>query len=341
MADGSVIIDSRLDSSGFEKGLQNLGGIAQKGLGIVSTGIAAVSAGLTAAGGFAVKAGMSFDSAMSQVAATMGTTVDQIGVLSDVAKEMGATTAFSATEAAEALNYLALAGYDAATAADTLPAVLNLAAAGGMDLAYASDLATDAMSALGIEASNANLTEFGDKMAMTASKANTSVAQLGEAILSVGGTAKSLAGGTTELNTALGVLANRGIKGAEGGTHLRNVILALTAPTDKAAEAMKALGISATDSSGNMRPLNEILADFNTKMAGMSEAAKTQALNEIFNKTDLAAVQGLLAGVGDEWDKLAGSISNAGGAMQTMADTQLDNLEGDITILKSALEGLG
>ena len=341
MADGSVIIDSKLDSSGLEKGLQGLGGIAQKGLGAVSAGIAAVSAGLTAAGGYAAKVGMSFDSAMSQVAATMGTTVDQIGILSDAAKEMGATTAFSATEAAQALNYLALAGYDAATAADTLPAVLNLAAAGGMDLAYASDLATDAMSALGIEASNANLTAFGDQMAMTASKANTSVAQLGEAILTVGGTAKSLAGGTTELNTALGVLANRGIKGAEGGTHLRNVILSLTAPTDTAAEAMKKLGVSATDSTGNMRPLNEILADFNAKLAGMTDAQKTAALSEIFNKTDIAAVQGLLAGVGEEWDNLAASIGNAGGAMQTMADTQLDNLEGDITILKSALEGLG
>ncbi len=341
MADGSVIIDSKLDKSGLEKGLSSLSKLGGSAFGAIGKGIAAVSAGLTAMGGFAMNAGMNFDSAMSQVAATMGKSVDEIQNLSDVAKQMGETTKFSATEAAEALNYLALAGYDAETAADTLPAVLDLAAAGGMSLAYASDLATDAMSALGIEASQANLTDFGDKMAMTASRANTSVAQLGEAILTVGGTAKTLAGGTTELNTALGVLANRGIKGAEGGTHLRNVILSLTAPTEKSAEAMKKLGVSATDSAGNMRPLNEVMADFNRAMEGMTDAQKVEALNTIFNKTDIAAVQGLLAGCGDEWNKLAGEIGNAGGAMEKMANTQIDNLEGDITILKSSLEGLG
>ena len=145
-----------------------------------------------------------------------------------------------------------------------------------MDLAYASDLATDAMAALGIEASNENLTKFGDQMAKTASKANTSVAQLGEAILTVGGTAKSLAGGTVELNAALGVLANRGIKGAEGGTALRNVILSLSAPTDKAADAMNSLGLNVYDAAGNMRPLNEVFKDLNNSMANMTEGEKDQ-----------------------------------------------------------------
>ena len=285
---------------------------------------------------------------MSQVAATMGLTVEDIRngseefeLLSQAAKDAGATTAFSASEAADALNYLALAGYDAATSADVLPSVLNLAAAGGLDLAYASDLATDAMAALGIEASSANLTEFGDKMAKTASKANTSVGQLGEAILTVGGTAKSLAGGTTELNAALGVLANRGIKGAEGGTALRNVILALSAPTDKAADAMSALGLEVYDAAGNMRPLNEVFRDLDSALSGMTEGEKTKVLNEIFNKVDLKSAQALLAGCGEEFDNLAAAIDDSAGAMQNMADTQLDNLQGDITIMKSALEGLG
>ena len=154
-------------------------------------------------------------------------------------RSAGESTQYSASEAAEALNYLALAGYDAATASEVLPSVLNLAAAGGMDLAYASDLATDAMSALGIAASNENLTNFGDKLAVTAQKSNTSVSQLGEAILTVGATAKDLAGGTTELNTALGILADSGIKGSEGGTHLRNVLLALQTPTEAAASALE------------------------------------------------------------------------------------------------------
>lgn len=348
MADGSVIIDIKGDSSAFQKtlgGLSSLAGGALKGVGTAVGAATAAVGGLAAA---AIKVGSGFESSMSQVAATMGITTDEIAngsadfeLLSQAAKDAGATTAFSASQAAEALNYLALAGYDAQTAADALPAVLNLAAAGGMDLAYASDLATDAMAALGIEASNENLTKFGDQMAKTASKANTSVAQLGEAILTVGGTAKSLAGGTVELNAALGVLANRGIKGAEGGTALRNVILSLSAPTDKAADAMNSLGLNVYDAAGNMRPLNEVFKDLNKSMANMTEGEKTKVLSEIFNKVDLKSAQALLAGCGDEFDNLADAIANSGGAMQDMADTQLDNLQGDITILQSGLEGLG
>ena len=328
--DGSVIIDIEGDSSKFKQALSGLGGIASTALKGVTTAVAAVTTAVAGVATAAVKVGSGFESSMSQVAATMGLTVEDIRngsaefeLLSQAAKDAGATTAFSASEAADALNYLALAGYDAATSADVLPSVLNLAAAGGLDLAYASDLATDAMAALGIEASSANLTEFGDKMAKTASKANTSVGQLGEAILTVGGTAKGLAGGTTELNAALGVLANRGIKGAEGGTALRNVILALSAPTDKAADAMSSLGLEVYDAAGNMRPLNEVFRDLDSALSGMTEGEKTKVLNEIFNKVDLKSAQALLAGCGEE------------------ADTQLDNLQGDITIMKSALEGLG
>lgn len=347
-ADGSVVIEIIGDDKEFKSTLGSLGTVAGSALKGAATAVAAAT---TAAGGLAaasVKVGSNFESSMSQVAATMGLTTADIAngseefeILAQAAKDAGATTAFSASQASEALNYLALAGYDAQTAADALPAVLNLAAAGSMDLAYASDLATDAMAALGIEASNENLTRFGDEMAKTASKANTSVAQLGEAILTVGGTAKSLAGGTTELNAALGVLANRGIKGSEGGTALRNVILSLSAPTDKAADAMKSLGLEVYDASGNMRPLNEVFKDLNASMENMSEGEKTQVLNEIFNKVDLKSAQALLAGCGDEFDNLADAIANSGGAMQDMADTQLDNLKGDLTILQSGLEGLG
>lgn len=347
-ADGSVVIEIIGDDKEFKSTLGSLGTVAGSALKGAATAVAAAT---TAAGGLAaasVKVGSNFESSMSQVAATMGLTTADIAngseefeLLAQAAKDAGATTAFSASQASEALNYLALAGYDAQTAADALPAVLNLAAAGSMDLAYASDLATDAMAALGIEASNENLTRFGDEMAKTASKANTSVAQLGEAILTVGGTAKSLAGGTTELNAALGVLANRGIKGSEGGTALRNVILSLSAPTDKAADAMKSLGLEVYDASGNMRPLNEVFKDLNASMENMSEGEKTQVLNEIFNKVDLKSAQALLAGCGDEFDNLADAIANSGGAMQDMADTQLDNLKGDLTILQSGLEGLG
>ena len=267
-----------------------------------------------------------------------GESVNTVEALRELAKQMGSETAFSASECADAMNYLALAGYDAQEIYDTLPTVLNLAAAGGIDLASASDMVTDAMSALGMETREADT--MVDQMSKTASTTNTSVAQLGEAILTIGATAKTVKGGTAELNTALGILANNGIKGAEGGTHLRNVILALQSPTDKAAACMARLGVDVYDSEGNMRSLNDILGNLNTSMDGMTSAEKQNVISSIFNKTDLAAVNSLLANTGDSWDSLQQSITDSGGAAQQMADTQLDNLSGQITILKSALEGL-
>ena len=371
--DGTVKIGVDVDEKEFKSGLSKLGDTAKgamNGLGeetervsdglksagenalsfgdilkanilsdLVIKGISKIANGLKSIASSSIGVGMDFDSSMSQVATTMGKTVDEIQDLRDAALEAGSTTAFSAPEVADALNYLALAGYDAATAADTLPAVLNLAAAGSMDLAYASDLATDAMSALGIEAGNEKLTKFGDQMAVTASKANTSVSQLGEAILQVGATAKMLSGGTTELNAALGILADNGTKGAEGGTRLRNIILSLTAPTDTAAEQLKKLKVSAFDASGNMRPLEDTLHDLYLATVGYSDEKRTDVINKIFNKTDIGDVNYLLGVSRDRWYELQTAIDNSSGAMQNMADTQLDNLEGDITKFKSALEG--
>lgn len=346
--DGTLKFDTAIDKTGFKLGLDALGGIASKGMAAVTAAVTAASGAVSALGGYAVSVGKKFESSMAQVIATMGITKDTVqdGVnsyelLKKAAAAAGESTVFSASEAADALNYLALAGYDAAKAADALPAVLDLAAAGGLDLAYASDLATDAMAALGIEATGDNLTRFGDEMAKTASKANTNVAQLGEAILTVGGTAKSLAGGTTELNAALGVLANRGIKGAEGGTALRNMILALSAPTDKAAKAMADLGLEVFDASGNMRPMNDIFKDLDSALSGMSEGEKTQVLSDIFNKVDLKSAQAMLAGCGDEFDALTDALSDCDGAMSQMADTMNDTLEGDLKSLGSKAEAFG
>ncbi len=321
------------------------------GDGISSAGskLLPVTAGVTALGTAAVATAASFESSMSQVQATMGITSDAVSevngesvntmdTLSALAKKMGSETAFSASECAEALNYLALAGYDTQQMCDTLPTVLNLAAAGGIDLASASDMVTDAMSALGMGTDEA--TTMVDQMSKTASTTNTSVAQLGEGILTIGATAKSIRGGTAELNTALGILANNGIKGAEGGTHLRNVILSLQSPTDTAAACMEELGLQVYDSEGNMRSLNDILGDLNASMDGMTSEEKNNIISKIFNKTDLSSVNALLANTGDTWGALQQSITESGGAAQQMADTQLNNLQGQITILKSALEGL-
>ena len=343
MADYSITGDTRLDASGFNKGLSAMSVAA----GNLISGLTQAATGkLTALAKTSVGVGMSFQSSMSQVAATMGVGVDQIQSLTDKAKEMGSTTAFTATQAADALNYLALAGYDANKAAEVLPSVLNLAAAGGMDLAYASDLVTDAMASLNLEANKQNVDEFGNKLAKAASKANANVSQLGEAILTVGGTAANLKGGTTELTTALGLLANVGIKGAEGGTHLRNIILSLQSPTDDATKLMEQLGLQVYDAQGNMRGLDDILTDLSGSLAGLTQGQKDSVINALFNKTDLAAVNGLLAAQGEQWESLAQQIDAAGeaagdsGAMAQMAETQLDNLQGSVTIMQSALEGL-
>lgn len=332
--DGSLLFDTGVDSSGFEKGLKSLAGLAAKAA-------AAVTAAFVAAASSAVNVGSSFTASMSQVSATMGITrmSEEYETLSAAAEEMGAATKFSATQAGDALNYLALAGYDANKAVSALPTVLNTAAAGGLDLAYASDLITDSMSALGLGMDE--LESFSDKLAKTSQKSNTNIAQLGEAILTVGGTAKTLSGGVTELNTMLGLIADNGIKGAEGGTALRNIILSLSAPTDTAAAAMERLNISAFDSQGKLRDLSEVFADFNMALAPLSDQQKTQALNEIFNKVDLKAVNALLGTSAERFDELTGYIENCNGAAAEMAKTMDDNLTGDLTIMSSALEGLG
>lgn len=300
-----------------------------------------VTAAVAAVGTASVKATADFDTAMAQVAATKGTTVDNITDLREAAQEAGEQTAWSASEAAEALNYLSLAGLDSASAAGNLNATLNLASAGSMELGDASDMLTDAMTALGIEMdeNGENATAFGDKMATTASKSNTSVEQLGEGILKVGGTAKNMAGGTTELNAALGILADNSIKGEEGGTHLRNMLLALNPTTEKAKNAWKELGVSAYDTDGNLRPLQDTFADLNKAMEGMTDEEKTSYLQKMFNKTDLSSVNAMLATSSDRWNELSSAIDGSDGAMQDMADTQLDNLNGQLTLLKSALEG--
>lgn len=319
---------------GLQSSLGTIGGGLTKSVTLPLAGLGTASLGVAA----------NFESAMSQVAATMGMTAEEINNgsenfdrLEKAAKEAGATTQFSASQAAEALNYMALAGYDVDKSIETLPTVLNLAAAGGMDLATASDMVTDSMSALG---DTAGTTEsFVDKMAKTSQKSNTSVQQLGEAILTVGGTAKSLAGGVTEMNTVLGIFADNGVKSAEGGTALRNIILSLTAPTDKARGAMEDLGLSVLDAEGNMRPMNDIFNDLNDILSEMSQGEQTEVLNTIFNKTDLRSVNALLANSGERFNELSGYIDNSDGAASAMAETMQNNLNGALTTLKSALEG--
>ena len=338
-----------LDTSKYDKGIKDSQSKMKNVATTLGSGIkTAAKVGATAIGvtttaimgftGKAVQTGANFDKSMAQVAATMGKTTDEIQDLRDFAQKMGSTTAFSASQAADALNYMALAGYDSKKSMSMLPNVLNLASAGNMELATASDMVTDAQSALGLSMKETE--GLVDKMAKASSKTNTSVSQLGQGILTVGGTAKNLKGGTTELAQALGLLADNGVKGAEGGTALRNILLNLTPKSDKAADAFEKLGLNAYDADGKMRPLQDIFADLNKGLEGMSDKEKTSTLAAIFNKVDLKSVNALLATSTERWDEVSDAIDKSKGAASQMAETQLDNLQGDITLLKSAWEGL-
>ena len=319
MADGSLIFDTKLDTSHFKSGLKSLGGMTSNAVStITKASAAAITAGtgaVTAGVGAAIKVGSNFEASMSQVAATMGITTQEIAngskdfdKLKKAAEDAGKSTMFSASQAAEALNYMALAGYTADEAVATMPTVLNLAAAGGLELADASNIVTASMNALGDKAGTVE--GFVDKMAKTSQKSGTTVAELGQAILTVGGTAKKLSGGMNEINTSLGILADSNIRGAEGGTLLRNVILALSAPTDVAAKKMKALGLEVFDSEGKMRPLNETFNDLNSILSTMTEGEQTKVLSAIFNSADLKGVEALLANSGERFDELSGYISD-------------------------------
>ena len=368
-----LIAKLKLDSSEFEKGLKAAKGLGSKfasGLSKASKTVTRtfgiLGATTVAFGAKAVKVGKEFDTAMSQVAATMGKSMSEMeneighvqlawgefsGNLRDYAQEMGAHTAFSAKQCAEALNYMALAGYDAQTSMEMLPNVLNLAAAGGFDLATASDMVTDTQTAFGI--SLERTTQMVDEMAKAASTGNTSVQQLGDAFLTVGGLTQDLNGGyitldngtkkavdgVQELEIALTAMANAGIKGSEAGTHMRNMLLKLSSPTDTGAKLLENLGVKVFDTSGKMRSLSDIFKDLNGSLGSLTQEEKLQAISDLFNARDIASAESLLNAVNQDWDNIGESILNADGAAQKMADTQLDNLEGDMTKFKSALEG--
>lgn len=325
------------DDTEYRKTLQGLGGAATNVLGGMLKATVMLKTAWMSIQGMVVGVYSTFNDSMNQVAATMQATDEELAMLTAAAKEAGSTTRYSASQAASALNYLALAGFDAEQAIASLPAVLGLAQAGGIDLAYASDMLTDSMAALGLTIDD--MEGFADQMARASQKSNTNVAQLGEAILTIGGTAKNLAGGTVELNTALGVLANRGIKGAEGGTHLRNMLLSLQNPTSEAEKLLTSLGIAVYDSEGNMRALDAIFGEMNAALSTMTAAERDAIISGIFNKTDLAAAQALLSGVGAEWDSLMTEIMNSDGAASAMADTMEQGIGGATRTLASASEG--
>lgn len=339
MADGTIKILTDLDASGFEKGISKLGSLTKTGLSILTKGVAAVSAGLTAASGYAVKVGSDFESGMSEVAAISGASGEALQALTDKAKEMGSTTKFSATESAEALKYMAMAGWDTDKMLSGLPGVMNLAAASGENLGTVSDIVTDSMTAFGMAADEAG--HFADVLAQASSKSNTNVALMGETFKYVAPVAGALGYSAEDAAVAIGLMANSGIKGSQAGTALRSTLSRLAKPTDEVKAAMEDLGISLTDSEGNMKSLGEVMLDMRKGFKNLTKDQKAQYAASIAGQEGMSGLLAIVNASDEDFNTLTEAIQNSDGAAQSMADTMQDNLKGAVTIAKSALEGLG
>lgn len=303
------------------------------------------AAGLTAAGGMLVKSavetGMQFDKGISQVAATLGveSTSQTVKNLREYAIEMGETTVFTATEAAEALNYMALAGYDADRSMRVLPDVLNLAAAGAMDLGYASDVVTDLGTALGLTENQ--VTTMTDQMAKAASSSNTNVSQLAEAMLRLGANGRTVKGGTKEIAAVFGVLADNGLKGAEAGTHLRNILLKLANPGQAAEDTFEEMGReipSLFNEEGGMKDLPGYFKELKTAIGDLSDEEILGAFGDLFNDRDIAAARALMETDPERWAELFDKLGDSAGSAGKMAHEQLNNLAGDVKLFQSAYQ---
>lgn len=315
--------------------LKNAGEGMKKTGKTMSTHVTAPLAGMAA---IMLKTGMDFESSMSNVQAISGATGDDLQALEDKARELGSSTSKSASEAADALGYMALAGWDTTQMMDGLEPVLRLSEAGGIDLARASDLVTDSMSALGLEVSD--LPGYLDKVAKASQKSNTDIDALMEAYLVAGGTFDRFNVSTEESAALLGVLANRGTKAGEAGTAVNAIMDNLTSGTGAAAKALEEMGISAFDSEGEFRGMEDVLYDVKDALDGADEETRAQYMSMIAGKNHGKSFQKILSGLGDEYQDLKGDISESDDALNDMADTMQDNAKGKIEQLKSAFEEL-
>ncbi len=301
---------------------------------VAMAGGLAIGAGL----GFAVKTAATFEAAMSEVGAISGASAKDMKLLEATAREWGATTSFSATEAADGLKYMALAGWDVDKMMSGIGPILHLAEAGALDLGRASDLVTDSMAALGVEVGD--LEGYLDKVAQTSRKSNTDIDALMEAFVIAGGTFSRFNVPLEEANAFLGVLANRGTKGSEAGTALNAIMTRLGQSTGPAADALKEMGVSAYDSEGNFRGMEVVMKDIEKAMSGMTDKQKSHYTEQLAGLNHGKSFTKMLQGLGDEYDELKGNIDNADGALQEMRDTMKDNLQGQLENLWSAIEDI-
>ena len=354
---GSAVGYLDLDISGFLAGLRSAQSeadtasknIATKiGNNLQSAGKSMTSAGSTLTktvttpvlglGTAAVKVTSDFESAMSKVSAISGATGGDLDALNKKAQEMGAKTKFSATESAEAFTYMAMAGWKTEDMLSGIDGIMSLAAADGLDLATTSDIVTDALTAFGLSASDSG--HFADVLAKASSNANTNVSMLGESFKYAAPVAGALGYSAEDTAIALGLMANAGIKGSQGGTALRGSLTRLIKPTDDAAALMEQYGLSMTNADGSMKSLGEVMNMLRDKLGGLTEAEQAQVAAQIFGQEAMSGMLAIINASDSDYAKLTDAIYDADGAAQQMADTMLDNLSGQLTLLKSALEGL-
>lgn len=283
-------------------------------------------------------AGVDFDSAMSKVAAVSGATADEMDKLTDKAQEMGAKTKFSASESAEAFNYMAMAGWKTEDMLNGIEGIMNLAAASGADLATTSDIVTDALTAMGYSAKDAG--RLADVMAAASSNANTNVEMMGATFQYVAPIAGALNYSMEDLSVAIGLMANAGIKGDKAGTALRSTLTRLSAPPAECEKAMKKLGISIKNANGTMKPLSEVIAQLRKKFDGLSEAQQTQLAKNIAGQEAMSGLLAIVNAAPEDYEKLTKAVKDSTGAADKMAKTMQDNVGGKMTLLKSQLEGI-
>ena len=297
-----------------------------------------LSTSIAGLGVAAVKTTADFDSEMSKVSAISGATGTDLDKLRGKAREMGAKTKFSASEAAQGMQYMAMAGWKTQDMMDGLEGIMNLAAASGEDLASTSDIVTDALTAFGLSAKDSS--HFSDILAAASSNANTNVSMMGETFKYAAPVLGSLGYTAEDAALAIGLMANAGIKSSQAGTSLRGAITNLAKPTDTVAAAMDKYGISLTDSSGKMLSLRELMEQLRQKLGGLSEAEQAQAAAALFGKNAMSGMLAIINGSDKDFEKLAGAIDNCDGSSEKMANTMNDNLQGQITILISQLQEL-
>lgn len=279
-----------------------------------------------------------FEAAMSQVQATSGADDSELEQLTKKAEEMGATTKFTASDSAEAMNYMAMAGWKTEDMLDGITGIMNLAAAANEDLGTTSDIVTDALTAFGLSASDSG--HFADVLAQASANANTNVSMLGESFKYVAPVAGAMKYSVEDVSLALGLMANASVKGSQAGTSLKTSIANMAAPTDKMQGAMDKYGISLTKRNGEMKSFKEVLDMLRANLGGLSETEQTAAASTIFGKEAMAGMLAIINASTEDYEKLTQAIYNADGATEKMANTQLDNLSGSITLLQSAVDGV-